>query len=328
MPHSALVFLSFFMISMASAQKVDVFEKASKPEFLHWGKNTVMAQGYGYVILNNGDTLKGTLKVEKKNNTITEYSIKTRKQRFNYAPGEVKSYAFYPYRIFPYDPFLPGNPKFHPGYVITMTGVKIIGQVAVMTVMGTDWLFFPKRIYFIPANAEIASSMAGGELLEVGQTNKDGVSIYDTFGDGYLERIVSGTLRLSYNPNPKLITRPLFYHTSKLPDSIQIKAMQKFVEENINEGKPLNEAIRSGKDVSGIIDVIPVNTEVIEPQYFLKDTRTGKITLLHKETFKGILEPIFSACPGYAKLSGEILEDLYEYNEIEESVKWFNANCK
>ncbi len=328
MPQSLLVLVSFLMLSSASAQIVEVFEKANKPEFLPRGKNKVMAHGFGYVVLNKGDSLKGALKIEKKNNVITGYSIKSRNQKFIYKAGDIKSYDFYPYRIFPYDPLLPGNPKFHPGYVITNSGVKINGMVAVMIVMGTEWLFFPKKIYFIPANAEMAFSMAGGDLLEVGQTHKEGISVYDAFGDGYLERIVSGPLRLSYNPNPNLITRPLFHNQSTVADSAQINAMQKLVEENFNEGKPLYEAIRSGKDISASVDIITVNTEIIEQQYFLTDTRSGKITLIREETFKNILEPIYSTCPAYSNLQKDAREALFNYKKIEESIKWYNANCK
>jgi hypothetical protein len=327
MPRFLLFLLCFLLVTIVSAQKVEVFEKSSKPEFQEWGKNTMMAQGYGFVKLIGGDTLKGTLKIEKKNNVISEYTIKSKTEKSTYTPAAVKSYGFYPYKVFTYDPQLPGNPNFHSGYVITISGVKINGMVAIMTGMDTEWSFFPKRIYFIPDKAEIASSMTGGELLEVGQINKGEISIFDAFGDGYLQRIVSGHLHLYYNPNPHLITKPLFYNKSTIVDSAQIKAMQKFVEESINEGKPLNEGIR-GKDSPVSADMILVNTEVIDKAYFLKNTHDGKIYMIREDNFKNIFHSIISSCTTYQGMSQEARENLYNYKKIEEAIIWYNFNCK
>ena len=147
------------MVSIASAQKVEVFEKAQPPEFQARSKTAQVAHGYGFIKLNSGDTLKGTLKVEKINNAILTYSIKSKKKRYIYTPKDVSSYGFYPYHVFTYDQNMPGNPNFYPGYVITYAGLKINGQVAVMNVIGTEWSFFPKKIYFIPDKTDIALSL-------------------------------------------------------------------------------------------------------------------------------------------------------------------------
>ncbi|HRI79462.1 MAG TPA: hypothetical protein PLR06_08000 [Cyclobacteriaceae bacterium] len=327
MSPSLLFFIPFLMVTIVSAQKVEVFERAQRPEFQNRGKNTQIAHGYGFIKLNSGDTVKGALKIEKEGDLIISFNIKSRKQRFNYTPGDVKAYGFYPYRVFIYDPLIPGNPNFYPGYVITNSGVSITGQVAVLNVMGTEWRFFPKKIYFIPDKTDFASSMGGGDLLEVGQKLKKDFLIFDAFGDGYLQRIVSGTLRLSYNPDPKVITQPLFYDASIVQDSAKMKALQHFIEEGINEGKPLGEVIR-GKDSPVSADMSLANAELIEKTYFLKDTRSGKIYMLNEANFRSVVEPLYSQCPNTANASTKGKTDLYNYRKVEESVLWFNANCK
>ena len=329
MRQSLLLFISFLMVSIASAQKVEVFEKAQKPEFQAHGKNAQVAQGYGYIRLNSGDTLKGALKVEKKDNLVSSYSIKSKKKRYDYTYRDVSSYGFYPYHVFTYDPQIPGNPNFYPGYVITHAGVKINGQVAIMNVIGTEWTFFPKKIYFIPDKTDIASSVKGGDLLVISQKVKGENLIFDAFDDGYLQRIVSGTLRLSYNPNPKGITQPLFYEQLSELDTARINALHRYVEESINEGKPLGEVIRSsGKDTPVSAGMSVGSTELIEKAYFLKDTRTGKIYMLNEENFKSILESLYSKCLNTSVSKTTNKEDLYNFKKIEESISWFNANCK
>lgn len=324
--HIFYLFLASLLAFSAYAQKVEVFEKAGKPEFKPKGKNGMIAQGYGYVILHNGDSVKGPLKVEMEGNTITEYVIRSGKDKHTYSDKDVQSHGFYSYNIFIYDTKLPGNPKFYPGYIVTSQGVKLQGRVAIMTVMGSEWKFFPKKIYFIPANGKMATSMTHGDLLEVGQTNKDGTFIFDAFGNGYLKRIVDGKFRLYYNPDPNLIKQPLFYNKLNSFDSAQVNALQKQIVQSIREERSLNEGIRSGKDVS--TDIAQVQTEITEQEYFLIDTRTGKIHQLKETSFKPILETYYAACPAFTALSAEAKEELMNYRKMELNIAWYNDHCK
>ena len=89
-----------------------------------------------------------------------------------------------------------GNPKFWPGSITFKNAEKLTGKLAVFTTP-RDWKFVKRFALFIPEGEATAYYVAAGDALLMTQKTKKKELVFDVYGDGYLERLVTGKLRLS-----------------------------------------------------------------------------------------------------------------------------------
>jgi hypothetical protein len=221
-----------------------------------------------------------------------------------------------------YDSRVIGYPKFFPGYIITLDGEKVEGRIALFNNQIADWAFVKKCMLIIPDGEEEAQYIGGNAVAVIQQQQKKETVYYDLYEGGYLERLVSGKLRLSFNPNANTSRKVSEFVSQSFIDSLRANTARKSVKESMKDGKSLQESIQVAALKDELIN-IGAAVEIVDKEYLLYDEQKATTMLITKNNYEQAIQQVLGGCAsmdektikGYAKKYDKIVDAFSEYNE-------------
>ncbi|HCM75739.1 MAG TPA: hypothetical protein DIS90_05130 [Cytophagales bacterium] len=221
-----------------------------------------------------------------------------------------------------YDSRVIGYPRFFPGYIITLDGEKIEGRIALFNNQIADWAFVKKCMLIIPEEEEEAQYIGGNAVAVIQQQQKKENVYYDLYEGGYLERLVSGKLRLSYNPNANTSRKVSEFVSQSFIDSMRANTARKSVKESLKDGKSLQESIQVAALKDELIN-IGAAVEIVDKEYLLYDEQKATTLWITKTNYEQAIQQVLGRCPsmdektikGYARKYDKIADAITEYNE-------------
>jgi len=223
-----------------------------------------------------------------------------------------------------YDPGVIGSPKFRPGEVTLRDGTVLKGTVALLN-MAADWEFVKQVALVIPEGETAAIFVGREDALLIRQVQKDGTDTYDRYGSGYLRRLVSGRMRLSYNPAAGT-SRPLsdFVPASVL-NNLSGALGREAVMAALRDGKTVGQSLGAGRSFGSAVGDALGSIEITEKEYLLYDEQSGTLTAITKASHRAAMERLFAGCP--AADARQVKAFAGNYGKIAEAVTYFNSLC-
>jgi len=221
-----------------------------------------------------------------------------------------------------YDSRVIGYPRFFQGYIITLDGEKVEGRIALFNNQTADWSFVKKCMLIIPEGEEEAQYIGGNAVALIQQEQKKETVYYDLYEGGYLERLVSGKLRLSYNPNANTSRKVSEFVSQSFIDSLRVNTARKSVKESLKDGKSLQESIQVAALKDELIN-IGAAVEIVDKEYLLYDEQKATTMLITKNNYEQAIQQVLGGCSsmdektikGYARKYDKIVDAFSEYNE-------------
>lgn len=223
-----------------------------------------------------------------------------------------------------YDPRVFGSPKFFPGAITTITGQEIKGSIAVFNDPVRDWNFVKHALLFIPEGENIAQYLTAGTVVYILQKRKKEDHHYDYYDGIYLRRLISGKLRLSYNPAANNARKISQFVSRNFMDSISNKMIKKSIENDLKEGKNIEEVIGKIKLKNDAVDAFS-QVEITEKEYLLFNASTQETMGLNKNNYAAILNPLLNNCKNISEK--EAKKYLKNYSNIQEVIEFLNTSC-
>lgn len=225
-----------------------------------------------------------------------------------------------------YDSGVWGRAKFREGQITLRDGTVLTGRVALLN-MAADWNFVKQIALIVPEGEAAAVFIGSDDALLIRQTRKDGVDIYDRYGGNYLRRLVSGPMRLSYNPAAGT-SRPLsdFVSMSVLTN-ISGAAGREAVIAALRDGKTVSESLEAGKGLGSVVSDALGSIEITEKEYLLYNERSGELIAITKDSYRTDMSTLFANCAS-AQADAKNLRSLSrKYKKIEEAIEYYNQAC-
>ncbi len=226
--------------------------------------------------------------------------------------------------IFTYDPGIWGMAKFYDGEVLLRDGTKLAGRVAILN-RAADWNFVKRIALVIPEGETDAIYIGEGDAALITQHRKKGPRVFDPYDGAYLQRLVSGTLRLSYNPAAGT-SRPL---SDFLPagtiGSLSGALGRQGVIDALKDGRTVSQSLSEGTSAGRALGDALGSIEITEKEYLLYDERADQLTALTKANYRGAMERLFTGCA--AADAKTVKSFAKKYKKIEEAISFYNASC-
>lgn len=223
-----------------------------------------------------------------------------------------------------YDSRVIGYPRFFPGYVVMLNGERLEGNIAVFNQQTTDWAFVKRCMLLIPEGKEIAQYIGGGVAIEIFQDKKKEQTYYDLYDGGYLERLVSGKLRLSFNPNANTTRNISGFISKSFTDSLRRNVAENSIKRSLESGKSVEEslAIANVKD-----QAISIGSaiEIIDKEYLLYNEASGETKLITRANYEQVLTDVFKTCSAISEK--DVKGFLKKYDQITDAIETYNKSC-
>lgn len=223
-----------------------------------------------------------------------------------------------------YDSRVVGYPRFFPGYVVMLNGEKLEGNIAVFNQQTADWSFVKRCMLLIPEGEEVAQYIGGGVAIEIFQDKKKEQTYYDLYEGGYLERLVSGKLRLSFNPNASTTRNISGFISKSFTDSLRKNVAENSIKRSLESGKSVEEslAIANVKD-----QAISIGSaiEIIDKEYLLYDEASGNTKLITRANYEQVLTDVFNTCSAVSEK--DVKGFLKKYDQITDAIESYNKLC-
>lgn len=222
-----------------------------------------------------------------------------------------------------YDPGVWGRAKFREGEVILRDGTKLAGRVATLS-LAADWNFVKRIVLVIPEGEADAIYIGSKDAAIITQQHKKGERVFDGYDGAYLQRLVSGKMRLSYNPAAGT-SRPIsdFVPVSVL-NSVSGAAGREAVIASLKDGKTVSQSLADGQSFGSAVSDALSSIEITEKEYLLYDDSTDTLTAITKANYESAMNTLFTGC---AAADAKTRKGLRKYKKIVEAVEFFNASC-
>lgn len=222
-----------------------------------------------------------------------------------------------------YDPGVWGMAKFHQGEVTLRDGTVLNGRVAAL---GTarDWNFIKRILLIIPEGEADAIYLGSTDALLITQQTKKELRTYDRYDGAYLQRLVSGKMRLSYNPSAGT-SRPLsdFLPAGTIA-SLSGAVGRQGVIDAIKNGRTVDESLTEGTSAGRALGQALSSIEITEKEYLLYDESADQLTAITKASYESAMAGLFAGC---AAADTKTLKGFRKYKRIVEAVEYYNARC-
>ena len=222
-----------------------------------------------------------------------------------------------------YDPSVWGRPKFQAGEVELASGGQLKGKVALFQ-KDNDWEFIRHAALIIPEGETDAYYLGAGDAVIIRQQGKEGTDVYDGFGDAYLKRLISGAIRLSYNPAAGTSKKALSFVSPVVLEDIQKKMAAETLLKQLKSGKSVRESMAVADVKQAVFDVI-AGIEVTEKEYLLYNEATKQTTAITGANYSDSLKPLFVACAAADSEQAKTLTK--SMKKIQEAVTYLNKTC-
>jgi len=225
--------------------------------------------------------------------------------------------------LYEYNSGVWGNPKFSPGEVILRDGSLIVGEVAVLQTK-RDWGFVKNIALIIPEGEDEAWYFGSGDAQLISQKKKKETDVFDMYGSVYLERLVSGKLRLSYNPAAGTSKKIADFLPATLLESAERQARGRAALAALKDGKSVKQAMKDGEDFSGAVTKVVASIEITEKEYLLFDEADSVTILITKANYEDVLQGLFSKC---SNAEPKKIKSFKSYKKIEKAIIYLNTTC-
>ena len=226
--------------------------------------------------------------------------------------------------VFQYQYNIYGNPKFKPGTVRLRQGGEVAGQIALM--QRRHKVSFVKHFaLLIPEGEQDAVYIEPGYAILLTQQDKKAANVYDAYGDIFLERILSGPVRLSYNPVEWASRKVVDFLPPGAVDAVAGEVATREIESAIKDGRDLQEVQQSGTASQALRGILS-GLEVRDPQYLVYDENSETTTLATKDTYAAVLGELFAGCE--AADPKQIQSLVGSYNKIVKAIEYLNTTCR
>jgi len=215
-----------------------------------------------------------------------------------------------------------GYPNFLPGEVVLANGARITGKVLVDG-EPRDWDFVKRWVYVVPEGETEAYYMLPGSVAEVAQVD-GGRKVFDAYGDAYLQRLISGPLRLSYNPAAGTSAKVAEFITPGVLEEAQQRAYANQLLGTLKAGGSLAEARAKADLKQDMVNVVS-SIEITEKEYLLFDTATRTTRAITKASYAATMKAVFAACAKADPAQASALSQ--QMSQIEKAVAYLNATC-
>lgn len=223
-----------------------------------------------------------------------------------------------------YDSRVIGYPRFFPGHVMMLNGEKIEGNIAMFNNQAQDWSFVKRCILIVPSGAQEAQYIKSGIALII-QQKKEGEVVYDLYKGGYLERLVSGKLRLSYNPDAGTSKKITDFVSPNFLDSVRANTARKSIQESLKDGENIQASLEKAAS-KDLVFQIGSAIEITEKEYLIFNESTNETVLITKGNYEQVMVDLFKSCPTMDAKS--VKSFTKSYGNIVEAIKAYNKDCK
>ena len=225
---------------------------------------------------------------------------------------------------FTYNSQVYGSPKFRPGTVTLHDGSLIKGHVALLQ-RRQVWKFVKHMALIVPEGEEEAIYVGPGDALLITQeSKKKGLKTYDMYGTVYLERRVSGPLRLSYNPAAGTTRGIADFLPAGTIEGLQRQIAGREIIAAIKDGRNLADVRDGGTASQALVGVISA-VEITEKEYLVFDEAAGTTSLITKANHRDAMGQIFANCPQVDAKTAKSYSK--SFKAIDEAFEYINASC-
>lgn len=196
--------------------------------------------------------------------------------------------TFYDSRVF-------GSPKFRKGYITTLNGERINGRIAIANDPNAAFNFVKGCLLIIPEGKKIAEYIGPGVLAEIYVEQKRKNVFYDLYDGTYLERLVSGPYRLSFNPYANTSREVSSFVSQSFIDSVRIKTARGSIKKSLDNGKSLRESIGVADMKDQALQALS-SVEIVEKEYLIFDEAKQETVLITKNNYSAIISKFLSQC--------------------------------
>jgi len=222
-----------------------------------------------------------------------------------------------------YDSRVFGSPKFNPGYFISINGEKLSGLIAMFN-KSLDWSFVKRAFLFVPEGEDAAQFISAGTAIEIFHEGKKEPSYYDYYDGIYLQRLVSGKLRLSYNPAANTSRKIGNFVSQAFIDSLRKDMVERSIEKDLKNGKSIEESLAKAKLKADLTDAFS-EIEVVEKEYLLFVEETSKTYRITKDNYEEVVNKVVKPCTGLS--AKDISKYASKYNKIVDLFQDHRVNC-
>ncbi len=216
-----------------------------------------------------------------------------------------------------------GRPVFAPGEVLLAGGGRLTGKVALFQ-KGNDWDFVRHAALVIPEGESDAWYVGPGDAALIHQQGKDGVAVYDAYGDTYLKRLVSGPLRLSYNPAAGTSHTLSSFVSPVVLDDLQQRLAAEALLKQLKSGKSVRESVQVANLQQSALSALG-SIEITDKEYLLYNEATRELLAINGDNYSQKIGGVFAGCAkadaGQARSLGKSMK------RIVEAVGYLNSTC-
>lgn len=216
-----------------------------------------------------------------------------------------------------------GRPKFAPGDVLLAGGGRLSGRVALFQ-KGNDWEFVRHAALVIPEGETDAFYVGPGDAVILRQQGKEAMDVYDSYGGLYLKRLISGPLRLSYNPAAGTSHSLSSFVSPVVLDDLQQRAAAETLLQQLKSGKSVRESMEVANLKQSVINAIG-SIEITDKEYLVYNEATKETLAINGDNYSQKMGAVFAACPKAD--AGEVKGLLKSMKKIEAAVGYWNSVC-
>ena len=216
-----------------------------------------------------------------------------------------------------------GRPKFLPGSVRLANGAELSGRVAMFQIKN-DWEFVQNAALLIPDGEEDAYYFGPSDAPVVRQQDDDQAVVYDNYGGSFLKRLVSGPVRLSYNPAAGTSAALSSFISPIVLEDAQREMAGRTVLEGLKSGKSVREATAVADLKQQALDAI-LSIEITEKEYLIYDERKQTTVAINEDNYRERMSAVLANCPAVPEDEAKSLAK--KMKRIEDAVKAINQAC-
>ncbi len=223
-----------------------------------------------------------------------------------------------------YDSRVIGYPRFFPGYIVLINGERVEGNIALFNDQVNDWSFVKRCLLIVPEGEEEAQYLNEGVVVIKQEKKKDDV-FYDLYKGGFLERLVSGSVRLSYNPDANTTNNISQFVSQSFLDSVRANTAKKSIRESMKEGESMQAAIGKAAFKDQLFEIGNA-IEITEKEYLLYNEKTGVTRLIKRDNYEQGIAELFKTCSSVEEKKVRAYQK--NFGKIEDAIKAYNEVCK
>lgn len=216
-----------------------------------------------------------------------------------------------------------GRPKFLPGEVTLADGGRLAGRIA-MFQKDHDWAFVQNAALIIPEGETEAYYIGPGDAVLISQQDEGKTRVYDAYAGAYLQRLISGPLRLSYNPAAGTSNKLSSFISPVVLDDAQRRMAGETLLKEMKAGKSVREAAAVADLKRQALDAV-LSIEITDKEYLLYSESAKTTTAITEDNYPSVMSTQFAACPSADADKAKKLSK--KFGKIEEAVSYLNQTC-